>query len=51
MVATRDDGAAVEFQAIARVDSLIDVEYLNHGGILPMVLRQLIATPPAGAAQ
>jgi len=47
VVATRDDGAAVEFQAIARVDSLIDVEYLNHGGILPMVLRQLIATPAA----
>jgi len=47
VVTTRDDGAAVEFQAIARVDSLIDVEYLNHGGILPMVLRQLIATPAA----
>ncbi len=47
VVATRDDGTAVEFQAIARVDSLIDVEYLNHGGILPMVLRQLIANPAA----
>jgi aconitate hydratase len=36
------DGSHVEFQAIARLDTDIDVEYLIHGGILPYVLRKLI---------
>jgi len=26
-----------------RVDTPIEVEYLRHGGILPFVLRQLLA--------
>jgi aconitate hydratase len=38
----RPDGSTVSFQAIARADSPIDVDYLRHGGILQMVLRQLV---------
>jgi aconitate hydratase len=38
----REDGSTFSFQAIARLDSPIDVEYYRNGGILPTVLRQLI---------
>jgi len=41
--ATRLDGDVVEFQAIASVATPIEVEYLRHGGILHMVLRQMAA--------
>jgi len=34
-------GEAIEFTMIARLDTPIDVEYYRHGGILPMVLRNL----------
>jgi aconitate hydratase len=33
------NGNSIEFKAIARFDSLIDVVYYRHGGILQMVLR------------
>ena len=44
--ATRDaaaggDGSVVRFEAIARLDGPIDVEYMRAGGILPAVLRRL----------
>jgi aconitate hydratase len=39
--ATRTDGTTVEFSAIARVDTPVEVEYLRHGGILHMVLRRM----------
>jgi aconitate hydratase len=42
--ATRIDGEVVEFMAIARVDTPVEVEYLRHGGILHMVLRRMAAT-------
>ena len=32
----------VTFRAILRVDGAAEVEYLRHGGLLPMVLRQLL---------
>jgi aconitate hydratase len=35
------DGAARRFDAIARLDGPIDVEYYRAGGILPAVLRRL----------
>ena len=38
----RLDGSTSEFQAIARVDSPVEVDYLKHGGILQMVLRNLL---------
>ncbi|WP_020590080.1 aconitate hydratase AcnA [Desulfobacter curvatus] len=40
--AQKSDGSHVTFQAIARLDTDIDVEYMIHGGILPYVLRKLI---------
>ena len=32
-----------EFQARVRIDTPKEVEYYQHGGILPFVLRQLLA--------
>ncbi|MCS6800559.1 MAG: aconitate hydratase AcnA [Dehalococcoidia bacterium] len=40
--AVRADGSEVAFSAIARIDNQVEVEYYRHGGILPMVLRQMI---------
>jgi len=42
--ARRASGQVVRFDAIARVDDPTDIEYMRHGGVLPMVLRQIIAT-------
>jgi aconitate hydratase len=39
--ARRADGKTSSFSAVARVDSPIEIEYLRHGGILQMVLRNL----------
>src|SRR4029077_21045028 len=38
-----DEGATKVFEVLARVDSPADAEYLRHGGILPLVLRRMIA--------
>lgn len=38
----RKDGSKSSFKAIARLDSNIDVEYYNNGGILQTVLRQIL---------
>jgi aconitate hydratase len=43
VVAQSDDGRTTSFTAVARVDNQTEVQYLHHGGILPLVLRQLIA--------
>jgi aconitate hydratase len=42
-VKAEEGGKAREFEVIARVDTPEEVEYIRHGGILPYVLRQLIA--------
>jgi len=42
----RPSGDIVLFDAIARVDDPTDLDYMRHGGVLPMVLRQIIATAP-----
>ena len=42
-VRAEENGKAREFEVIARVDTPEEVEYIKHGGILPYVLRQLIA--------
>jgi aconitate hydratase len=34
----------VEFEARVRIDTPKEVDYYRHGGILPFVLRQLLAT-------
>lgn len=40
--AHRENGTDITFQALARVDAPVEVDYLAHGGILPAVLRQII---------
>lgn len=40
VTATTADGKVTEFEAIARFDSEVDIDYYRHGGILPMVLRE-----------
>ena len=48
---TRSDGRTDEITALCRVDTLDEVDYYRHGGILQYVLRQLLATAePAGRA-
>jgi aconitate hydratase len=42
-----EGGSTVGFEAIARLDGPIEVEYLRHGGILPAVLRRLAGEPRA----
>jgi aconitate hydratase len=37
-------GASKRFTLVCRLDNQTDVEYLRHGGVLPMVLRQLMAS-------
>jgi aconitate hydratase len=44
--ATRPDGSVVEFQAIARIDSPVEIVYYRNGGILQTVLKRL-AQPAA----
>ena len=45
--ARRESGEAVRFEATVRLDSETDLDYYRNGGILPMVLRQLMAPPDA----
>ena len=40
--ATKEDGQEIKFEAIARLDTEVDVSYFEHGGILPYVLRRLM---------
>ena len=42
VTATRED-AVIEFEATARVDTPVEVEYLRNGGILHYVLRRMAA--------
>jgi aconitate hydratase len=41
--ATAENGKHKMFRVICRLDTPIEVEYYRHGGIMPMVLRQIIA--------
>ncbi|MBV7486668.1 aconitate hydratase AcnA [Bordetella sp. BOR01] len=38
----RPDGSRQDVQVLLRIDTPIEVEYYQHGGILPFVLRQLL---------
>jgi aconitate hydratase len=40
--ATRENGSVVEFTAIARLDTPVDVDYYRNGGILQTVIRNLL---------
>jgi aconitate hydratase len=41
---TRKDGSIDTVQVRCRIDTPIEVDYYQHGGILPYVLRQIIAS-------
>ncbi len=41
VLATADDGRQTTFEAIARLDTPVDVDYYKNGGILQTVLRNL----------
>jgi len=41
VVADKENGSSKVFQAIARLDTPLEVEYYRNGGILPMVLRNM----------
>jgi aconitate hydratase len=41
---TRADGKSEEVPVTCRIDTPIEIDYYQHGGILPFVLRQLVAT-------
>src|SRR5699024_5123225 len=43
VVATKGDGATVEFDAVVRIDTPGEAEYFRNGGILQYVLRSLVA--------
>jgi aconitate hydratase len=43
LVITRADGSQQNLELILRIDTPIEVDYYRHGGILPFVLRQLLA--------
>ena len=40
---TRKSGAVENVEVRCRIDTPIEVDYYQHGGILPFVLRQLLA--------
>ncbi|HXF57712.1 MAG TPA: aconitate hydratase AcnA [Actinomycetota bacterium] len=41
--AAREDGSGFSFGALARIDQAAEAEQYRHGGILPMVLRRVLA--------
>ncbi|HVE48602.1 MAG TPA: aconitate hydratase AcnA [Casimicrobiaceae bacterium] len=40
---TKPDGSTREVTVLCRIDTPIEVDYFRHGGILPFVLRELVA--------
>jgi aconitate hydratase len=43
LVINRANGEKQEVKVLLRIDTPIEVDYYKHGGILPFVLRQLLA--------
>jgi len=43
MTIHREDGTETKVKLLLRIDTPIEVDYYQHGGILPFVLRQLLA--------
>jgi aconitate hydratase len=41
--AEREDGSALRFPVLVRIDTPQEIRYYRHGGILPYVLRKLLA--------
>ncbi len=44
VVATSPDGSKKTFEVRSRVDTPVEAEWLKHGGVLPYVLRKLLAS-------
>jgi aconitate hydratase A / 2-methylisocitrate dehydratase len=44
VVATGEDGSVQRFEAIARLNSQVELDYYRHGGILQRVLRMFAGT-------
>jgi aconitate hydratase len=42
IIATNTNGSEIKFNVIARLDSMIEIEYYRNGGILQYVLRQFL---------
>jgi aconitate hydratase len=42
VTATTPDGKEKRFEVLARIDTLVELDYYKHGGILQYVLRQLV---------
>lgn len=40
--ASSESGGVKEFKTILRLDSMVEIEYYRHGGILPYVIRQMV---------
>ncbi|MEA5098524.1 MAG: aconitate hydratase, partial [Burkholderiaceae bacterium] len=43
LVIAHQDGSQQKVEVLLRIDTPIEVDYYRHGGILPFVLRQLLA--------
>jgi aconitate hydratase len=43
MTITARDGSTRKVTLLSRIDTPIEVDYFRHGGILPFVLRELMA--------
>ena len=43
VTAVKADGSQIRFTAISRLDTEVDVEYFENGGILPCVIRKMMA--------
>ncbi|MEB0140317.1 MULTISPECIES: aconitate hydratase AcnA [unclassified Undibacterium] len=43
LVIHRANGESIDVKVLLRIDTPIEVDYYKHGGILPFVLRQLLA--------
>ena len=43
LVIKRKDGSTTKATVLSRIDTAIEVDYFKHGGILPYVLRELVA--------
>ncbi len=44
VTARREDGSVTAFQALARIDTPVEVDYYRNGGILHTVLKEMAAT-------
>ncbi len=42
--AVKTDGSEIRFEVTTRLDTDIEVDYFKHGGIMPYVLRKIIAS-------